>query len=242
MKIQHVGAIVTGIVIALGIAMVLPAFVRANPPQLVLLSFSVVDEQNIPNWCQDLSSVLTKYNAKAAVFFTGKVAEKHPDCITNLPKYTDIGSQTYDYVSLTSIPDYETQLSEVKNGKAAIDKAGNLDSRLFRAPHGLTDINIYSILSRSDILADFSYSKQYNKYYDGQFIKFDLVSYNGTKYSPDFFRNVPENKPVLVNFDNSIPINKIDDFISHLKPDNVRFVSATDLTSLDLTVHEDNKA
>lgn len=240
MKIVHVGAIITGIVITLGVLLIVPEFLRPSPTQPILLSFNITNEQNLPTWCHELSSVLTKYNAKATVFLIGKVAERHPDCVTVFSKDVDIGSESYDYVSIPSISDYNTQLEEVKNGKAAVDKAGNIDSKLFRAPYGATDISIYSLLNRSDILADFSYDEQYNKYYNGKFLKFDLVTYNGTKYYTSFFRHVPQDEPVLVNFDNSTPISQIDQFISEFKSQNFRFVSATELTSLDLTVHEAN--
>ncbi|HEU5221196.1 MAG TPA: polysaccharide deacetylase family protein [Candidatus Nitrosotalea sp.] len=241
MKIVQVGAIITGIVITLGVLLVVPEFLRPSPTQPILLSFSVTNEQNLPNWCHDLSSVLSKYDVKAAVFVIGKVAERHPDCVNGFPSGVDIGSESYDYVSLPSISDYSTQLAEVKNGKMAVDKAGNLDSKLFKAPYGATDANIYSLLSRSNILADFSYSEQYNKYYDGKFIKFDLVTYNGSKYYTSFFRHVPADKPVLVNFDNSTPISQIDEFISEFKSKNFRFVSATELTSMDLTIYGANR-
>lgn len=241
MKIVHLGAIITGVVITLGILLVVPEFLRPGPTQPILLSFSVTNEQNLPTWCHDLSSVLTKYDVKAAVFVIGKVAERHPDCVTVFPNNVDIGSESYDYVSLTSISDYASQLEEVKDGKAAVDKAGNLDSKLFKAPYGQTDANIYSLLNRTNILADFSYNEQYNKYYDGKFLKFDLVTYNGSKYYTGFFRHVPADKPVLVNFDNSTPVSHIEQFISEFKSANFRFVSATELTSLDLTVHGVNR-
>lgn len=241
MRIVHVGAIVTGIVITMGVLLILPEFMRPSPTQPILLSFSITNEQNLPTWCHDLSSILTKYDVKATVFVIGKVAERHPDCVTVFPDNVDIGSESYDYVSLPSISDYSTQLQEVKNGKVAVDKAGNLDSKLFRAPYGATDVNIYSLLNRSNILADFSYSEQYNKYYDGKFLKFDLVTYNGSKYYTSFFRHVPADKPVLVNFDNSTPVPQIEEFISEFKSKNFRFVSATELTSLDLTIHGANR-
>ena len=241
MKIVQVGAIITGIVITLGVLLVVPEFLRPSPTQPILLSFSVTNEQNLPNWCHDLSNVLSKYDVKAAVFVIGKVAERHPDCVNGFPSGVDIGSESYDYVSLPSISDYSTQLQEVKTGKMAVDKAGNLDSKLFKAPYGATDANIYSLLSRSNILADFSYNEQYNKYYDGKFIKFDLVTYNGSKYYTSFFRHLPSDKPVLVNFDNSTPMSQIDEFISEFKSKNFRFVSATELTSMDLTIHGANR-
>lgn len=239
MKIVQVGSISTGIVIILGIAMVVPAFMQSNHPLLVLLSFNIVDDTNTPEWCKDLSSILTKYDVKATVFVTGTVAEDHPECVSVFSNKIDIGSQTYDYVSLTSINDYAEQLKEIKNGKTAIDNAGKIDSRLFKAPHGDTDENIYSLLSSSGILADFSYDNQYNKYYENKFIKFDSVAYDGAYHSPDFFKNLPVTNPAIINFDNTTPVEQIDDFIMHLKSSGVRFVSASDLTGIDLTIHGD---
>jgi hypothetical protein len=235
MKIIYLGTIATGTVITLGIIMVVPAFMQSDQPLSVLLSFSIVDDRNLPAWCNQLSSVLKNNNVKAIVFVPGKIAQEHPECVSNLPNTSDIGSETYDYVSLTSIQEYAAQLDEVKKGKNAVDEAGKIESKVFKAPHGATDQNIYSLLSRSGILADFSYNNQYNKYYNGQFIKFNLTSYDGVYHSVDFFHSLPVSNPVLINFDNSTPIEQIDSFIAHLKSPNVRFESATDLTGLELT-------
>lgn len=236
MKIIQVGVISTGTVIILGIAMVIPAFLQPTQHLLVLLSFNIADDENAPQWCKDLASVLTKQNVKAAVFVTGKVAEQHPDCVSVFSDNVDIGSQTYDYVDLTSINNYSEQLDEIKNGKAAVDKAGNLDSKLFKAPFGATDENIYSLLNTSGILADFSYQNQYNKYYVDKFIKFDSTAYEGLQKSADYYQSLkPEQGPVLINFDNQTPIEKIDRFVSDLKSSHIRFVSASDLTGVDLT-------
>ena len=60
MKIVQVGAIITGIVITLGVLLVVPEFLRPSPTQPILLSFSVTNEQNLPTWCHDLSTVLSK--------------------------------------------------------------------------------------------------------------------------------------------------------------------------------------
>lgn len=242
MKLVHLGAISTGVVIALGIAMVVPAFTRTpnyTPPLLVMLSFSVSDYDNSDDWCNNLSSIFKKYGVKATVFVTGKVADQYPECVTAFSNNIDIGSQTYSYVDLPSIPDYTAQLEEVRNGKQAVDYAGKLYSRVFKAPYGSTDQNTYSLLTRSDIVADFSYDEQYNKYYNGQFIKFDLDVYDGSKYSPNFFHTLPVTEtPTLINLDNSIPIEKIDLFISQLKSGNVRFVNASEVTGIDLTIRE----
>jgi len=237
MKIIYAGVISTGSVIILGIALVMPIFF--SPTQLlpVILSFDVVDQTNLPQWCNELSSVLKKYDIKSVVFVSGKVAQQHPQCVTDFSNKIDIGSETYDYVPLTSIQDYSQQLEEIKKGKLAVDITGNLDSKLFRAPYLTVDGNIYSLLTRSGILADFSYKQQYNKYYDNKFLKFDLFSYDGTETSPTFIQGLSKNNgPVFIYFDNTTPTEKIDDFISKLKSSNVKFLNASDLTGLDLTV------
>lgn len=238
MKIVHLGAISTGIVIILGIVMVIPPFLQPSPPLIVALAFSVVDENGASAWCDDLSSILKKHNLKATVFVTGRIADLYPDCVTVFPENVDIGSQTYDYVSLGSISDYTGQLEEVTHGKQAIDDAGKLSSKVFRAPYGYTDENIYSLLNRSGILADFSYDNQYNKYYNGQFIKFELDSYEGQKHTVDFFRSLPTTKPVLIHFDNSASVVDIDDFISSFKSRHISFVNTSELTGIDLTVRQ----
>jgi peptidoglycan/xylan/chitin deacetylase (PgdA/CDA1 family) len=239
MKIIQVGAISTGTVILLGLALVIPAFLQPPQQLLVLLSFSVLDQENTQQWCKELSSILSKQNVKAVVFVAGSTAEQYSECVSDFSNNVDIGSQTYDYVELTSISDYQVQLDQVKRGKIAVDRAGNLDSKLFKAPFGSTDENIYSLLNSSGILADFSYQNQYNKYYEDQFIKFDLVSYEGLEESTDYYQNLkPEGGPVVINFDNQTPVEKIDQFVSKLKSSHIRFVSASELTGIDLTVKE----
>jgi len=239
MKIIQVSAISTGTVILLGIAMVIPAFLQPTQQLLVLLSFDVLDQGNTPEWCKELSSVLSKHNVKAVVFVAGKTADQYPECVSGFSNNVDIGSQTYDYVELASIHDYAAQLEQVKSGKIAVDRAGNLDSKVFKAPFGATDENIYSLLSSSGILADFSYQTQYNKYYKDQFIKFDLDSYEGLEESTEYYQKLkPEEGPVVINFDNHTPTEKIDQFVSKLKSSHIRFVSASELTGIDLTVKE----
>ena len=94
-------------------------------------------------------------------------------------------------------------------------------------------------MSKSGILADFSYPSQYNKYYDGKFIKFDLTTQNGLEKSPDYYQNLkPDQGPIIINFDNHTPIEKIDRFVSELKSSHIRLVSASALTGIDLTVNK----
>lgn len=238
------GTIATGIVILIGIAIILPVYFQKRPisQSAILLSFSIITENNVPKWCNELSSILGKYDLKAAVFITGKIAERNPGCVSTFSSTAvDIGSQTYNYVNLTSIPDYTIALEEVRKGKEVLDKTGNLNSRLFKAPYGSTDEDIYSFLTRSGIVADFSYPQHYNKYENGKFIKYELVAYEGNSNSSDQFDNIISSNrttiPVLVNFDNSAPPDQIDTFISKLKSmgDSIYFINASDLTGMNLT-------
>jgi len=255
MKTNYAGMLVFGILIALGLAIVLPVYLQKRPVSQVLivsqptamLSFNVIYDYNVPKWCNDLSLLLKRYSIKATVFITGKIANKFPDCVSvfssNDGNNVDIGSQTYDYVRLTSISNYNAALEEVKNGKEAVDAAGKLNSTLFKAPYGATDQNIYSLLSRSGILADFSYTHQYNKYEKGQFIKYQLTAYNGSNYfSKELLDSLSSKKtPLIINFDNSNAIDRLDSFISKLKSEykNIHFINASELTGMDLTVKKE---
>lgn len=242
MKLAHLGAIATATVIVIGLVMVIaPAYTHTlehNRLPPVMLSFSVIDAHNAPEWCTDLSSVLSKHDVKATVFVTGSVADQHPECVSAFSSTKiDIGSQTYSFANITSL-EYTMALEEVKKGKSAVDAAGNLDSRLFKAPHGSTDDNTYSLLSRSGITADFSYPMQYNKYENGQFVKYGLVEYKEPAYSHESIRDLlaAEKNPAIINFDNSDSIDQIDSFISALISDReIRLVNASELTGLELT-------
>ena len=81
--------------------------------------------------------------------FLGKLAESYPKCVTLFSSNDgiDIGSSTYNYINLTSTQDYLLTLEEVKEGKRAVDSIGRLDSKLFKAPSGSTNQNIYSLLT-----------------------------------------------------------------------------------------------
>mgnify|MGYP001069262940 CR=1 FL=1 len=240
MKLVHAATMSTGLILVLGIAMVAPVYIRIpdRPREqlTVMLLFSVVNSENAGAWCSNLSSFLKDKNLMATVFIAGKVAERNPECIRSFPKCVDIGSQTYSYVNITSISDYLAQLEEVKKGKEAVDKAGNLDSRLFRAPYGATDENIYSLLNRSGIVADFSYEKQYNKYHDGQFMKFNLTTYRGVEHPAEFFLYLSQTgETIAIIFDDSTPINDIKSLVAILFG-RVRFANASEVTGLELTI------
>ena len=239
MRLKRAGLIVTVLVIVAGFAMISPLFLRldrAEPKQKVMLSFSVSESNDALEWCKNLSSILNSYNIGATVFVVGKVTEQYPQIISCFSDKVDIGSQTYNNIDLTSIPDYSLKLQEVQEGKTAVDNAGNFYSKAFRAPSGATDQDIYSLLSRSGIMADFSYDNQYNLYQNGQFEKYDAAVYEGRDYSPDFFSTLTDiSTPIIIIFDNTCPTSSIETLISRLKKSHLEFVNASELAGFTLT-------
>lgn len=243
MKITIAATLSTALIIAVGFILISPMFYRTasvEPKQQVMLSFSVLESNDSADWCRNLSFILDEYDIGATVFIVGKVAEQHPECVSCFGSKVDIGSQTYSNLNLTSIADYDIQLEEVKKGKLAVDKAGNLYSKVFRAPNGDADQNIYSLLSRNDILADFSYDQQYNVYLDNQFVKFDARFYNGATCSANFILTLERNsQPIIINFDSECPTELIADLIAALNTGQLDFVNASEIAGLNLTVRGD---
>lgn len=241
MRLKLIATIATALVIVAGFIMISPLFLGSNASQntqkqRVMLSFSISQHAGSARWSRDLSAVLNAYRIGAAVFIAGSVAEQFPQSISYFSDRVDIGNQTYSNADLTGISDYSVKLQEVREGKQAVDRAGNLDSRLFRAPFGATDQDIYSLLSRSGILADFSYDGQYNVYQGGQFIRYDAVVYKGREHSPEFFSMLPGTPvPLIIVFDDSDSISSIKDFLSGLKMKDFEFVNASQLVGFALT-------
>ncbi|MGD8708314.1 MAG: polysaccharide deacetylase family protein, partial [Nitrosopumilaceae archaeon] len=201
----------------------------------------ISDDENLPNWCKDLSSVLFENKIKAAIFITGEAANDHPECVTSFPNYVDIGSQGYHYSPITNISAYSLQLEEIQKGKNTIDKIGNFDAKLFRAPYGETDENIYSLLTQSNILADFSYEAQYNKFHNEQFIWFKIKSYDSSEYANSITPIISDVEsrgnqiPIVINFEERVSVDKIEQIVTELKSENFEFVNASDLVGYELT-------
>lgn len=231
MKLIHIGAISTGLVIIAGIALVIPAILVPYLPvsHPIVLSFEIKTADNLPGWCNELASQSKENNFKGVIFIPGEIAQQHPECITLFENF-DVGSSTARYSSLENISDYTEQLELIKQGKSLVDKAGNIDSRLFRAPYGYTDQNIYSLLTRSGIEADFSYDNQYNFYHDGQFVRYDLKEISENSKLPD------DSSLVLINFDNSESVDSIIGKIQHIKESYVDFKTPSDLVGKNLTI------
>ncbi|MCJ7423725.1 polysaccharide deacetylase family protein [Candidatus Bathyarchaeota archaeon] len=241
MKLKHAAAISTTMVIVFGIAIVSPFFLRnPKPNQKVMLVFDVLDYSEVEEWCYNLSSILEYQNVKATVFIVGKVAENNPKSVSCFGQKIDVGSLTYTYSNLTSISDYSLQLEEVRKGKQAVDNAGNIYSRLFKAPFGSTDDNIYSLLSRCDILADFSYQTHYNLYLKDKFLRFEATSYNGSKNSANFISSLPKTlEPIIIEFDDTCSTAYIGKFISELRNSGVDLVNASEIAGKNLTLRGD---
>jgi len=236
MRIILGAVIATTSIIILGVLLVSPVFFVSEGSTPVMLSFNIYDQPNLEDWCQELSVFLDSKNISGTLFISGEMAEKYPSCITSFPKDFDIGSQTFSYVRLTQVSDYSIQLEEVQKGRESVNKVGNLDSKLFKAPFGDTDENIYSILSRNGILADFSYQNQYNKYHDDQFLKFDLLTYEPQTESIDSLQNMASSEvPIQLEFDTYMQVREIEEIISDLESWNVKFVTASDISKIDLT-------
>jgi len=245
LKLKIAATISTVLIIATGFFIISPLFYRstdAETKQRILLTFSVGDSGESPAWCKNISSMLNFYDVSATVFIVGKVAEQHPECVTCFSNKVDIGSQTFSDLNLTSISNYEMQLEEVHKGKLAVDSAGNLYSRLFRAPNGEIDQNIYSLLSRNDILADFSYNCQYNVYLNNQFMKFEATVCDGSTCSADsILAQKKSSKPIIINFESGCPTELISNFIGTLKIGPFDLVNASEITELNLTVRGDSQ-
>jgi peptidoglycan/xylan/chitin deacetylase (PgdA/CDA1 family) len=241
MNIKIAGVISTGLVISLGVILVVPPFLSYQfTPQQILFIFTIDSKKDTSTWCTQLSQVLEKHDTKAVIFLSGSTAKQHPECITSFSDEIDIGSQGYTGVSITRIPDYADQLEEVRKGKQAIDEIGNFNSKLFKSPHGDADQNIYSLLEKSNILADFSYDKQYNKFHEGQFIWFTIESYDANSFSIDDIPTKSSERinPIIINFENNYPVDEIDGILSNVKKQQVTLVSASDLVGFELNPME----
>lgn len=240
MKLKTAAMIATAIVIILGAAMISPLFFRpAQADKRVLLSFAVIDSNGASEWCSNLSSVLDSYDLPATVFIVGEIAQQYPQTATCFCDKVDVGSRTYSNAVLTTINDYTVKLQEVQDGKSSVDAAGDLSSKVFQAPSTATDQDIYSLLNRAGILADFSYKDHYNVYKDGQFVRYPASVFDGCSYAPEFFLQRPQGaKPTIIQFNNTCSTEDIQAFLATLCSGDFEFVNASQLTGLALTVRE----
>lgn len=237
MNIKIAGAISTSLVIAFSILFIIPPYISHTTLQPVLLSFTITDKEDPSKWCQELSNILNKHNVKAVVFLSGSIAEQFPECVTSFSENIDIGSQGYNNVSISKINDYSQQLEEITRGKQVIDKIGNLNSKIYSSPDGKTDQNIYSLLEKSGIKADFSYEEQYNIFLNGKFLWFKIKSYEINEFGTELIPTKrPDNpSPIMINIKSNYSMDKISEIISDLKDQKISFINPSDLAGFDLT-------
>ena len=101
-KIYQKGIILSVVLVILGIAILFPVYYqkRTQPEEVqhvAILSFNILENNNLPIWCVDLSTALQKYKIRATIFIAGNLAEKYPICVSlfSSNENIDIGSQTY---------------------------------------------------------------------------------------------------------------------------------------------------
>lgn len=238
MKLTHAAVVSTTLIITFGISIVAPNFLRPSVVQKlkIMLSVSIIDPANVSAWCGDLAAFLGESGKSATIFFVGKIAEAFPESVRGFSSNVDVGSETYSYVDLASLRDSSLQLEEVDRGKFVVDAAGNLSSKLFKAPFVSAGENIYSLLRTSGIVADFSYDDHYNVRVNDQFIKYGCLAYNGCEHSADFFMSLPKTElAIILYFNNTVTVSNIVGLVSQLHGNDVEFVSASQLTGLSLT-------
>ena len=236
MNLRQTATIATILVIIAGFAMIAPLFLnqdKAAPKQVVMLSFTISEANDVSNWCQNLSSTLSTYNLPAAIFIEGKVAEQNPQTITCFNNKVDFGSLTYDHVNLNNINDYSLKLWEVEQGKTAIDNAAKTNSTFFKAPNGATDENIFSMLNRSGIKADFSYTDHFNIYRNERFEKIAANIYDTKACTTEYLLTQQITPtPLIIQFDNTQTPQQVESILLELKTGPFQFMNASELIEL----------
>lgn len=233
-KLIIAGIIATSLTVMTGLIILLPVFLVPQHQTNVLLTIDINTSESLTEICNFIP-ILQQNNIPITFFISGKDAEENKNCLSNLPKNIVVGSKTYDNIILPTIDDYSIQLDEVQRGKQTIDSITHTNTIFFRSPQGITDDNIYSLLSKNGILGDFSYSDHYNKYYKKKFLRFDISAYNGTKLSEqELYSIVMKSDTMWVYFSGEISVGHVLDMINVMKKQHVNFVSINEMTGLGI--------
>jgi hypothetical protein len=241
LRIFTAGIIATILVVSIGVGMIAPVFLTDAASKDKLNVALMIDLGNASNdtWAKEVVHLLDSEVIRATVFASGDYAYTHPELIIGLGEAVDLGSQTQTYSNLTEIPDYTLQLGEVADGKSAIDSVAGVESRIFRAPYGSTNDDVYSILSRSGILADFSYSDHYNVWYNGQFIRMDLPVYTLSAENVLEVSSLVkqgESDTVIVIVDEVCPSQVLSQLLASMDQGQFHLVNASDLLGFSVTI------
>ena len=116
----------------------------------------------------------------------------------------------------------------------AVDAAANVDSKLFAAPFGIVNNDIFSQLKRSGITADFSYSDHYNKLWNGTFITMPLKFVEGLNLK---FGDLPKNAndpPTVIIVHSTTSSAQVIQTFQELKEAGFGLLSASDIVGFDL--------
>ena len=239
MNLKLVATITTTLVILGGVVLISPMFFRKanrNSPPRIAVFLYLTDDINASSWCRDVGSYLGSTNTRATVFFVGSVVDGDPSIVRSFGESVDVGSMTYDFMPLLSNPDYIAQLNNIKSGKMSVDAAGNIDSKLFASPFASVDDNIYSQLSRSGISADFSYSDYYLKFYNGSFIKMPISTIEGTSLDVKELAQAVDEPLRVIKLTSNTPAKEVIQVFDALKNAGFRFLNASDIADMQLTV------
>lgn len=95
--------------------------------------------------------LLEKYHAKATFFCIGKQIENFSEAFQKtIEKGNEIGNHTYSHSRKTGFLSSQKMLSEIENCDQNIWKFGNIETKLFRPPFGITNPNIAKAVNLSE--------------------------------------------------------------------------------------------
>jgi hypothetical protein len=237
MKLIHAGALATTLVIVAGVAMISPMLFRTQSrgvqPKIAIFLY-VPNNTNATSWCSEIGSYLKATNTKATVFLAGDVVDNNTKLVKEFSEKVDIGSMTQSYKPLLNTTDYTAQLATIRNGKMSVDAAGNFDSKLFAAPYGAVNSDIFSQLRRTGIVADFSYDDHYNKIHNGTFITMPLKTVDGSTLDTRALVPQLNDTPTIVRFYSTTSSKKVIEAFESLKAEGCQFLNASDITGIEL--------
>jgi peptidoglycan-N-acetylglucosamine deacetylase len=93
-------------------------------------------------YTDDVLKILKKHKAKATFFAIGERVKKHPILTKSIVKAGhEIGNHTWDHTYLTGLT-YEQIYKQIKDTQTIIKKLSGKTPKVFRAPGGLTDVDV----------------------------------------------------------------------------------------------------
>lgn len=88
-------------------------------------------------------ALLKKTDAKVTFFCIGRQVEKHPAILAQImADGHEIGNHTFSHLHRTGFMGTQDLVTEIKSCDRALQKAGNVETQLYRPPFGVTNPNI----------------------------------------------------------------------------------------------------